>query len=141
VMIKSVKLIFAFVTALFAFLLFARFPDLDIKLLGIGAHRNFFFHSAIFPALGYFLLRKSDLRNIVVFSVCAFCSGMSFTLGIHLLFDTFQKAAVKFPFFGSLVDGTSTDDRLWLGINSLLCLLVTYSLGKRIYTKIANKNQ
>jgi hypothetical protein len=131
-----VKLIFSFVTALFGFLLFVRFPDLDIKLLGIGAHRNFLFHSAILPALGYFLIRKSDLRNIVVFSVCAFCSGMSFALGIHLLSDTFQKTAVKFPFIGSLVDGTSIDDRLWLGFNSLLCLLVTYRIGKRVYKEI-----
>ncbi len=140
-MIKIVKLIFAFVTALFGFLLFMRFPDLDIKLLGIGAHRNFLFHSAILPALGYFLLRKSDLRNIAIFSVCAFCGGMSFTLGIHFLSDTFQKAAVKFPFFGSLVDGTSIDDRLWLGINSFLCLLVTYRLGKRVYIEIVKNNQ
>ena len=135
-MIKIVKLIFAFVTALCGFLLFLRFPDLDIKLLGIGAHRNFLFHSAILPGLGYFFLRKSDLRNIVVFSVCAFCSGMSFTLGIHFLSDTFQKAAVKFPFFGSLIDGTSIDDRLWLGINALLCILVTYRIGKRVYVEI-----
>ena len=135
-MIKIVKLVFAFVTAIFGFLVFVRFPDLDIKLLGIGAHRNFLFHSAILPALGYFLLRKSNLRNIVVFSVCAFCSGMSFALGIHFLSDTFQKAAVKFPLVGSLVDATSIDDRLWLGINSLLCFLVTYRIGKRVYIEI-----
>lgn len=105
------KLIFASVTALFRFLLFIRFPDLDIKLLGIGVHRNFLFHSAILPVLGYFLLRKSDLKNIVIFTVCAFCSGMSFALGIHFLSDTFQKTSVKFPFVGSLVDDTSIDDR------------------------------
>ena len=56
--------------------LFFRFPDLDISLLGIGAHRNFLFHSFALVAALFLAVRKLDARrgvNVLVMSVMAGC--------------------------------------------------------------------
>ncbi|MGI6037613.1 MAG: hypothetical protein ACOYD6_05235 [Limnochordia bacterium] len=104
-------------------------PDLDIRLLGIGKHRYFLFHSA----LGLVVLRKlynmwrqstEDKNHLWPYRVVHKTAGMALGayavgVGVHLAIDVFQPKAVIFPFFGSLVDGTLIDDRLWLLGNSL----------------------
>lgn len=112
--------------------LFIRFPDLDIRLLGIGAHRNFLFHSVLLVAALFFLVRGLDARkglNLFLMSVVAGC-GLG--IGAHLLADVFQSHPVKFPFIGSLVGGTSMDDRLWLGLNSLGSALLSLAIFRKL---------
>lgn len=109
------------------------FPDKDISLLGIGNHRYFLFHSAI----GVYVLKKfydwylteitgrEDLTARVTRKVFGTLVGASAVgVGIHLMIDVFQPKSVVFPFFGSLVNGTLVDDRLWLLGNSLWCFKI-----------------
>jgi len=101
-------------------------PDIDITLLGIGNHRYFLFHSAIgLVILRYFYRawvngNSSNILNrwgqkITGVALGAYALGV----GIHLTLDVVQPKSVVFPFFGSLVDGTLVDDRIWLLGNSL----------------------
>ena len=48
-------------------------------------------------------------------------AGFSVGVGVHLFTDIFQSAPIKFPLIGSLVNGKSVDDRLWIGINMIIC--------------------
>ncbi|HUV07501.1 MAG TPA: hypothetical protein VMX75_07210 [Spirochaetia bacterium] len=137
--IKTGKSVFAVASFVAGFVLFLRFPDLDIRLLGIGYHRYFLFHSAIIPVLGLVLLRKHDIKNHVVFLFYGFLCGLSLSIGFHLLLDVFQPAAVKFPFVGSLIDGTSIDDRVWEGINSLVCMGIGLHSSKALLKGLAVK--
>ena len=116
--------------AVFAFLTF-RFPDLDIKLLGIGKHRYFLFHSAIIPLVAVWLHRK--IRSVPVLGIIAvaFVVGFLAGVGVHLVTDVFQKTKIYFPFIGTLVDGTSVDDRLWEGGNALLCFGSAWRVGSK----------
>ena len=115
---------------IFAILTF-RFPDLDIRLLGIGKHRYFLFHSAIVPLIALWVARKLRHISIVGYLTAAFAIGFLAGVGIHLLTDVFQFKAVMFPFIGSLVDGTSIDDRLWEGGNALLCFGSAWKTWRR----------
>lgn len=103
--------------------LFFGFPDLDIRLLGIGAHRNFLFHSALLAVVLYLLAgaRREKAGRVLVNVISAGCG-----LGIaaHLGVDVFQSKSVVFPFVGTLVRGSSVDDRLWLGVNAGISLLL-----------------
>ncbi|HHV62971.1 MAG TPA: hypothetical protein GXX51_10080, partial [Firmicutes bacterium] len=98
-------------------------PDLDIKILGIGNHRFFLFHSA----LGLVVLRhlyrlwveKNEHPEKWASRVKRKVAGMllgtyAVGVGVHLAIDVFQPKAVIFPFFGSLIDGTMVDDNIWL---------------------------
>ena len=116
--------------AIFAILTF-RFPDWDIRLLGIGKHRYFLFHSSILPLLALWGSRK--IRNVAVlgFLAMTFVVGFLIGVGVHLVTDIFQTKAVMFPFIGSLVDGTSVDDRLWEGGNALVCFGSAWRNGSR----------
>ncbi len=96
-------------------------PDLDIRLLGIGYHRYFLFHSAFLPILLAIYTPKA-LRTLA--------AGIALGLGCHLFTDLFQYKAVIFPFIGSLVKGTSLDDRLWEGANAAACWLVFLRLRR-----------
>ena len=116
--------------AIFAFLTF-RFPDLDIRLLGIGKHRYFLFHSAIVPLAALWVARKFGKIRIVGYLTAIFAIGFLAGVGIHLVTDVFQTAPVKFPFIGSLVDGTSIDDRLWEGGHALICFGAAWKTGRR----------
>ncbi len=108
--------------------LFFRFPDLDITLLGIGAHRNFLFHSFALVAALFLAVRKLDARRGVIVLLKSVVAGCGIGIGLHLFADVFQSHPVKFPFVGSLVDGTSVDDRLWLGTNSIGSLLLSVGI-------------
>ncbi len=101
-------------------------PDIDITLLGIGNHRYFLFHSAIgLIVLRYFYTKwrneRSDglLRKWGQKIAGAALGAYAFGVGVHLALDVVQPKSVVFPFFGSLVDGTLIDDRVWLLGNSL----------------------
>jgi hypothetical protein len=111
-----------------------RFPDLDIRLLGIGFHRYFLFHSAILPALLLALLHP--LRR-VRFAVVAACVVSAFALGVgaHLFVDAFQSKSVVFPFARTLVRGTSVDDRLWEGGNAAICGLLVWRSYRGVRTR------
>jgi hypothetical protein len=130
---RTVKLMISLAGAVAGISLFARFPDMDISLLGIGAHRNFLFHSAIVPVIAVAAVRRWRLASVLSFAAHGFLVGASVSVGFHLLQDTFQSAPVKFPIIGSLVDGTSIDDRLWLSINSLVCFVMSFFKGMKIY--------
>ncbi len=116
--------------AIFAAVTF-RFPDLDIKLLGIGKHRYFLFHSAIVPLLVLWISRSLQQIAIVGFILTIFIGGFLAGVGVHLVTDVFQTAPVKFPFVGSLIDGTSIDDRLWEGINAIVCFVTAWKVGRK----------
>ncbi len=72
----------SFLLALIPCYLGTVFPDLDIKYLGIGAHRNVFFHSGILFFLLFFLAGRVD---IFIFKICT--AGFGIGMGSHLLWD------------------------------------------------------
>ena len=104
------------------YLAFRHFPDLDIRILGIGRHRHFLFHSALLPLVALVWSRRNGSDGMAVRLVRAFLAGMCAGIGFHLLLDVFQTKAVMFPFVGSLVDGVSWDDRLWEGTHAAVSL-------------------
>jgi Domain of unknown function (DUF5942) len=85
------------------------FPDLDITLLGIGAHRNPLFHSS----LSFFVLLWLVNRQSVILQVLVLGYGIG--LASHLLWDVVYYGNVRWLPGGLL-------DRLWLGANGLACL-------------------
>ena len=56
--------------------------------------------------------RKLRYVSVVGFLATTFAIGYLVGVGVHLVTDLFQTKTVMFPFIGSLVDGTSVDDRL-----------------------------
>jgi hypothetical protein len=86
------------------------FPDLDITLLGIGAHRNPLFHSS----LSFFVLLWLVHRQGVILQVLALSYGIG--LASHLLWDMVYYGDVRWLSGGLL-------DRLWLGANGIACLV------------------
>jgi hypothetical protein len=86
------------------------FPDLDITLLGIGAHRNPLFHSSLsFFVLLWLVHRQSVMLQVLVL-------GYGIGLASHLLWDTVYYGNVRWLPGGML-------DRLWLGANGIACLV------------------
>jgi len=88
------------------------FPDLDIKLLGIGGHRNPLFHSGILFFVLVYLMRRYNSIPLAVL-IAAFGVG----LGSHLIWDLFDHADVRW------IPG-ATLDRLWVGVNGALCFVL-----------------
>ena len=118
---------------LITFILFVNFPDLDIKIFGIGMHRFFLFHSSIFPLIVFKiskLIKRSDILDIIISS---FSGSFSIAIGFHLFTDLFQKTAIYFPFIGSLIKGTSIDDRIWTFLNMIICILLSLLIYRRLY--------
>ena len=86
------------------------FPDWDLRLLGIGAHRNPLFHSSLsFLVLRLLVGSRMGLPRILV-------AGYGIGLASHLWWDIVAFGDVRW------LPG-STLDRLWLGIHGLLCLV------------------
>jgi hypothetical protein len=94
------------------------FPDLDIALLGIGAHRNPLFHSS----LSFFVLLWLVHRHSVMLQVLVLGYGIG--LASHLLWDMVYYGNVRWLSGGML-------DRLWLGVNGLACLVPLMVNGNR----------
>jgi hypothetical protein len=86
------------------------FPDLDITLLGIGAHRNLLFHSS----LSFFVLWRLVRRQSVILQAAVLGYGVG--LASHLLWDTWYYGDVRWLPGGMF-------DRLWLAGNGLACLV------------------
>jgi len=88
------------------------FPDLDIKLLGIGGHRNPVFHSSALFLILFLFFRK---KNVLIKTMLV---GFGIGLASHLWWDII--------FFGDVrwISGGLTD-KIWLGANGLLCVLIT----------------
>lgn len=122
------------------------FPDLDITWLGIGAHRNAFFHSAAIPWIGLRCVQWANektqkdypwLANLIRKIGGTLVGLGSFAIGVHLLVDVFQPKAVLFPLIGSLVGGTLFDDTLWLLGNAIAAFVagvkcLRYAWGKEL---------
>jgi membrane-bound metal-dependent hydrolase YbcI (DUF457 family) len=86
------------------------FPDLDIALLGIGAHRNPVFHSSLsFFVLLWLVKRRNAILQTVIL-------GYGIGLASHLLWDMAYYGNVRWLPGGML-------DRLWLGVNGVACLV------------------
>jgi hypothetical protein len=86
------------------------FPDLDIAVLGIGAHRNPLFHSS----LSFLVIWGLVYHRHVMLQTLALGYGIG--LASHLWWDVIDYGNVQW-----LPGGTV--DRLWLGVNGLICLL------------------
>ena len=94
------------------------FPDLDIRLLGIGGHRNPLFHSSLsFFVLVLLVRRQARFLHILV-------AGYGVGLASHLWWDIVYYGDVRW-----LPGGTI--DRLWLGVHGLLCLIMPSSRSLR----------
>jgi hypothetical protein len=94
------------------------FPDLDITLLGIGAHRNPLFHSSLsFLILWCLVFRQNVILQTLVL-------GYGVGLASHLWWDVIDSGNVRW-----LPGGTI--DRLWLSANGLVCLLPLLINSKR----------
>lgn len=131
---NSIKIPLLVIFSITGFALSINFPDLDISIFGIGMHRFFLFHSAIIPLLLLVILKIIvKPEDTVEMIVTGFLGSFSLGIGIHLFFDLFQAKAVMFPFIGSLVDGTSLDDRIWLIVNILVCLLISGLLYRKAF--------
>ena len=98
-----------FFTALIPCYLGTVFPDWDIRLLGIGGHRNPLFHSSLsFFGLALLLGRRAGFLATLV-------AGYGVGLASHLWWDVVYYGDVRWLPGGVL-------DRLWLGVHGLLCL-------------------
>ena len=87
------------------------FPDLDIRLFGIGGHRNPLSHGALsFLALMWLAGRQGGFLR-------AARIGYRLGLGSHLLWDLVEYGDVRWLPGGTL-------DRLWLGVNGLVCFIL-----------------
>lgn len=94
------------------------FPDLDITVLGIGAHRNPLFHSSLsFFVLLWLLRRQGVMLQVLVL-------GYGIGLASHLLWDTVYYGNVHWLPGGTL-------DRLWLAGNALACLVPPLVISQR----------
>ncbi len=98
-----------FFTALIPCYLGTVFPDWDIRLLGIGGHRNPLFHSSLsFFVLAVLIGRRAGFLATLV-------AGYGVGLASHLWWDVVYYGDVRWLPGGAL-------DRLWLGVHGLLCL-------------------
>jgi hypothetical protein len=94
------------------------FPDLDITLLGIGAHRNPLFHSSLsFLILWCLVWHQNVILQVLVL-------GYGVGLASHLWWDVIDYGNLRW-----LPGGTV--DRLWLTANGLICLLPLLMSSKR----------
>ncbi len=114
------------------------FPDLDIRFLGIGAHRYFLFHSAALAALLYILTRRPDRGGLGRSVIDGIVFGCGIGLGSHLVVDVFGSKSVVFPFIGTLCKGTSLDDRLWIGVNAMASFVVSVLTYRRIRPRLSS---
>lgn len=95
------------------------FPDLDIRLLGIGGHRNPLFHSSLsFFVLVLLVRRQARFLHILV-------AGYGIGLASHLWWDIIYYGDVRWLPGGAI-------DRSWLGVHGLLCLITPSSRSLRV---------
>ena len=124
------------------------FADIDIALLGIGGHRNWFFHSAATSAMLYGATKwyskklqantGSDLQKKALKYVGApLMAAFSVANAAHLFADMLgAKDVVGWP-VGILLRGGMWKDRIWLGANGVACLFLAW---KFVSITITNEN-
>jgi len=89
------------------------FPDLDIRLCGIGCHRNPLFHSSLSFFILLCLVRHQGvfLQTLII--------GYGLGLASHLWWDVVDYGDVRW------LSG-STLDRLWLTANGILVFIASW---------------
>ena len=103
-------LVIFFLIALIPCYLGTVFPDLDIKFLGIGGHRNPLFHSCLSYFILFFIVSgKSSFFRILTI-------GYGVGLASHFWWDIIYYGDVRW------IPG-ETLDRAWLFINGLLSFI------------------
>lgn len=118
------KVVGFFLLALIPCYLGTVFSDLDIRLCGIGCHRNPLLHSGLsFFILLWLVRRQSEFLQTLVM-------GFGVGLASHLLWDVLDYGDVRWLPGGSL-------DRVWLGANGLLCLVVA---GGRLWRVVCGSH-
>ena len=96
-MAKSMKMLYLILFAavvIITFPFFLKFPDVDIRILGIGWHRFFLFHSAAFPLMLYLPVRKMKMESVIGICISGGSMSLSGGVGIHLFSDVPQTKAV-----------------------------------------------
>jgi len=117
-------------------------PDIDITLLGIGGHRNWFTHSALPPYMlnsifSKVLSTREEQRHqsatvklmseLIRMLGAPLLAGYCYGTGIHLMLDAVTpKDIVGFP-IGSLLSGGTMVDSAYLFANGLAC----FDLGNK----------
>jgi serine protease len=94
-------------------------PAWDSALLGLGAHANPLFYSALLPLLGTMLGYGSARLRGLIFGLSV---GIAAHLGVALLLGSADVAWI--PNLLGL-------DQLWLGANALACLGLAHLLARR----------
>ena len=113
------------------------FPDIDIKLFGIGGHRNWFTHSAFTSFLLYKAVKayrkrldggaggpfgKKALKYIGAPCMAAF----SLANAAHLFADMLgAKDVIGWP-VGLLLGNSRIKDKIWLGGNAVVCIVLAW---------------
>jgi hypothetical protein len=113
------------------------FPDLDISLLGIGAHRFCLFHSALavfvlqqfFEDYQLFVDEESTLPldKLMAAGAAGFGYGIALHLGVDALLQPDQDIVFGVPgvWQRSIVERTLVDDNIWLFGNALYALALS----------------
>jgi Na+/H+ antiporter NhaC len=78
------------------------------------------------------------MLKVVLYSLCG---SFSAAVGVHLFIDMFQPKSVHFLVVSTLVKGTLLDDNLWLLVNSIVCVMLSAVLYKRIHEIITQHSQ
>jgi len=121
VLLSRIKLTLLFAMSLLPCYLGTVWPDLDIRLFGIRAHRNPIFHSGVAFFVGLMVFRR--VRFIPAATVI---SAFGVGIAAHLIWDVFDHADVRWIPGGTL-------DRIWLISNAMLCLgLARQAMGSRM---------
>lgn len=110
---------------------YVAFPDWDILVLGIGAHRNLFFHSTIFPILVMIVAVWKKVVWLRDF-------GIGLTLGIsaHLVWDLITVYRYPWNYIRHL-DGYA--GALWVLGNVIVGLFLAYYLVGRMALPIRGR--
>jgi hypothetical protein len=113
------------------------FPDIDIKLFGIGGHRHWTTHSALTSFALYKTVKwyektiegsmGSGIKRKVLKYVAAPClAAFSLANAAHLFADMLgAKDVVGWP-VGLLLSNSRIKDKVWLGGNAVICLVLTW---------------
>ena len=99
---------------------YTAFPDWDILILGWGAHRNLFFHSAIFPIL---LMLVAVWKKILWLR--DFAIGLTLGISAHLTWDLITVYRHPWNYIKHL-DGYA--GALWVVANVIIGVALAYYL-------------
>ena len=151
--VYTLKVLSYFTSFLVGIYLGREIPDKDIKYLGIGKHRNVFFHSIV-PTIIIRLLAKfmfrvidavyakmgdndggKDALALIRNNLGVMAGGLSVGIALHLLQDGLLEPSgvVRGPGFNTIISGTTLDDQAFLVVNAFFSFL----LGKTFMHDLA----